>query len=113
MPHSRMNELFELADANDGLLTSKQAREKGIQDSVLVRLAQRGRLVRAARGVYRIAHYPADRFAQYREAVLWVHGKYPGKTGRIFSVTHSKNNNFARRSGPLRNHPLSRPESRN
>ena len=24
------------------------------------------------RGVYRIAHYPADRLAQYREAVLWA-----------------------------------------
>lgn len=67
-----MNELFMLAEANDGLFTSKEAREIGVQDSVLVRLAQRGRLVRAARGVYRIAHYPPDRFAQYREAVLWA-----------------------------------------
>jgi predicted transcriptional regulator of viral defense system len=25
-----------------------------------------------SRGVYRIAHFPADRFAQYREAVLWA-----------------------------------------
>jgi predicted transcriptional regulator of viral defense system len=38
----------------------------------LVRLAQRGRLERMTRGVYRIAHYPADRLAQYREAVLWA-----------------------------------------
>jgi hypothetical protein len=34
MPHSRMNELFLMAEANDGLFTSKQIREKGIQDSV-------------------------------------------------------------------------------
>ena len=65
-----------MAEANDGLFTSKQAREKGIQASVLVRLAQRGRLVRAARGVYRIAHYPPDRFAQYREAVLWAQSSH-------------------------------------
>ncbi len=71
-----MTELFELAEANDGLFTSKQAREKGIKDSVLVRLAQRGRLVRTARGVYRIAHYPADRFAQYREAILWAQASH-------------------------------------
>ena len=76
MPHSRMDELFQLAQANDGLFTSKQARENGIQDSVLVRLAQRGRLIRAARGVYRISHYPADRFAQYREAVLWAQASH-------------------------------------
>jgi predicted transcriptional regulator of viral defense system len=67
-----MDELFALAEEHDGLLTSKEARAAGIQDSVLVRLAQRGRLERMTRGVYRIAHYPADRLAQYREAVLWA-----------------------------------------
>ncbi len=67
-----MDELFALAEEHDGLFTSKEARAAGIQDSVLVRLAQRGRLERMARGVYRIAQYPADRFAQYREAVLWA-----------------------------------------
>ncbi|HVJ06483.1 MAG TPA: type IV toxin-antitoxin system AbiEi family antitoxin domain-containing protein [Candidatus Saccharimonadales bacterium] len=72
MPRSRMDELFALGEENDGLFTSKQARELGIKDSVLARLAQRGRLERTARGVYRVAHYPSDRFAQYREAVLWV-----------------------------------------
>jgi hypothetical protein len=76
MPQSRMNELFDLAEANDGLFTSKEARAKGIKDSVLVRLAQRGRLVRAARGVYRIAHYPPDKFAQYRAAVLWAQASH-------------------------------------
>ena len=67
-----MDELYALAEERDGLLTSKEARALGIQDSVLVRLAQRGRLERMSRGVYRIAHYPADKFAQYREAVLWA-----------------------------------------
>ena len=72
MPRTRMDELFALAEEHDGLLTSKEARAAGIQDSVLVRLAQRGRLERIMRGVYRIAHYPADRLGQYREAVLWA-----------------------------------------
>ncbi len=72
MPRTRMDELFALAEEHDGLLTSKDARAAGIQDSVLVRLAQRGRLERMTRGVYRIAHYPSDRLAQYREAVLWA-----------------------------------------
>ncbi len=67
-----MDELVAIAEEHDGLLTSKEARDAGIQDSVLVRLAQRGRLERMSRGVYRIAHYPADRLAQYREAVLWA-----------------------------------------
>jgi predicted transcriptional regulator of viral defense system len=72
MPRTRMDELFVLAEEHDGLLTSKEARAAGILDSVLVRLEQRGRLERMTRGVYRIAHYPSDRLAQYREAVLWA-----------------------------------------
>jgi predicted transcriptional regulator of viral defense system len=67
-----MDELFALAEEQDGLFTSKEARSLGIQDSVLVRLRQRGRLERMSRGVYRIAHYPAERLAQYRETVLWA-----------------------------------------
>jgi predicted transcriptional regulator of viral defense system len=73
-----MDELHALAEEHDGLLTSKGARALGIQDSVLVRLAQRGRLERMSRGVYRIAHYPTDRLAQYREAVLWAQANHHG-----------------------------------
>src|SRR5579863_2882724 len=72
MPRTRMDELYALAEENGGLLLSKEARALGIKDSVLVRLAQRGRLERMTRGVYRIAQYPADRLAQYREAILWA-----------------------------------------
>jgi predicted transcriptional regulator of viral defense system len=78
MPRTRMDELYALAEGHDGLLTSKEARALGIRDSVLVRLAQRGRLERMTRGVYRIAHYPTDQFAQYREAVLWAQANHHG-----------------------------------
>jgi len=76
MPRSRMDELIAIAEENDGLLTSKQARNAGILDSVLVRLRQRGRLERAARGVYRIAHFPQSKFSQYREALLWAEANH-------------------------------------
>jgi predicted transcriptional regulator of viral defense system len=72
MPSTRMDELFALAEEQDGLFTSKEARSLGIQDSVLVRLRQRGRLERMSRGVYRIAHYPAEPLSQYSEAILWA-----------------------------------------
>jgi predicted transcriptional regulator of viral defense system len=72
MPQTRMDELYALAEAQEGLFTSKEARLAGFADSVLVRLAQRGRLERVSRGVYRISHYPSDRLAQYREAILWA-----------------------------------------
>lgn len=79
-----MEELIAIAEENDGLLTSKQARQAGILDSVLVRLAQRGRLERASRGVYRIAHYPHAKFSQYREAILWAEASQ-GPEGAVLS----------------------------
>jgi predicted transcriptional regulator of viral defense system len=72
VPHSRFEQLATLAEENDGLISSSQARIAGIADSVLVRMVQRGRLERVARGVYRMPHFPTDRFSQYREAVLWA-----------------------------------------
>ena len=69
---SRLDELLPLAEDNGGLVTATQARALGIADSVLARLTQRGKLERVARGVYRIPYFPADRWSQYREAVLWV-----------------------------------------
>lgn len=72
MPRSRFDELVELAEDNEGLVTAEQARSAGFTDSVLTRLVQRGRLERTSRGVYRIPHFPPGRFSQYREAVLWA-----------------------------------------
>ena len=72
MPRSRFDELVRIAEEHDGLVTSEQARESGFADSVLVRLAQRGRLERMARGVYRIPYFPPGKFSQYLEAVLWA-----------------------------------------
>ena len=61
-----------LAANNDGLLTSDQARGEHFSDSVLARLVQRGRIVRIARGVYRIPYLSPGRFSQYREVVVWA-----------------------------------------
>lgn len=72
MPRTRFDELATLAGDHEGLFTSMQARSAGFTDSVLARLAQRGRIERTARGVYRIPYVPLNRFSQYREAVLWA-----------------------------------------
>jgi predicted transcriptional regulator of viral defense system len=72
VPLTRFDELVTLAEEHDGLLTSEQARDAGFTDSVLSRLAQRGRIERTARGVYRIPYVPINRFSQYRETVLWA-----------------------------------------
>ena len=70
MPRSRFDELIALAEDNDGLVTADQARAEGFTDSVLARLAQRRRIIRIARGVYRIPYLSPGRFPQYREVVL-------------------------------------------
>ncbi|WP_321474040.1 type IV toxin-antitoxin system AbiEi family antitoxin domain-containing protein [uncultured Paludibaculum sp.] len=72
MPRSRFDELAAIAQEHDGLLTSKEARDAGITDSVLARLTQRGRLERVARGVYRLPYFSPDRLSQYREVILWA-----------------------------------------
>jgi predicted transcriptional regulator of viral defense system len=72
MPRSRFDELVALAEDNDGLVTADQARAEGFTDSVLARLVQRRRIVRIARGVYRIPYLSPGRFSQYREVVLWA-----------------------------------------
>ena len=72
MPRSRFDELAALAEDNDGLVTSEQARAEGFTDSVLARLVQRKRIERIARGVYRIPYFSPGQFSQYREAVLWA-----------------------------------------
>jgi predicted transcriptional regulator of viral defense system len=72
MPRSRFDELVALGEDNDGLVTADQARAEGFTDSVLARLVKRGRILRIARGVYRIPYLSAGRFSQCREAVLWT-----------------------------------------
>ena len=72
VPASRFHELIALATENDGLVTAEDARRAGFTDSVLSRLAQRGKLERTARGVYRVSLLPLERFSQYREIVLWA-----------------------------------------
>jgi predicted transcriptional regulator of viral defense system len=72
VPRSRFDELFLLAEENDGLVTAENARRAGFTDSVLARLVQRGRIERTSRGVYRIPYVTPGRFSQYREAILWA-----------------------------------------
>lgn len=72
VPGTRYNELVALAEDHEGLFTSVEARQVGMSDSALAKLAQRGRLERMARGVYRIPYIPLNRLSQYREAVLWA-----------------------------------------
>ncbi len=72
VPRTRFHDLLSLAEENDGLVTAGRARLAGLTDSVLARLAQRGRIERTSRGVYRVPYLTPGRFSQYREAVRWA-----------------------------------------
>ena len=61
--------IYEYAADNYGLITSGEAREFGIPNVELVKLAHRGRLHRITHGVYRIAHYIPTMYDRYAEAV--------------------------------------------
>ena len=52
------NRLYEIANENYGLVTTKAAEALGVSNMALVMLAKRGRLLRVGRGVYRLDQFP-------------------------------------------------------
>lgn len=74
MPRSLLTEIMNIAEEHDGLVSSVVARKSGISASALVKMADRGRLERIARGVYRVPFFPASssRFSDYHQAIAWA-----------------------------------------
>jgi predicted transcriptional regulator of viral defense system len=66
---SKRNDLFEIADRQQGYFTAKQAQECGIPRSNFHRYLKSGEWVKEMRGIYRLKQYPvSDR----PELVLWT-----------------------------------------
>lgn len=63
--------LWALASDQHGFVTARDAEELGIDRTVLVKLAARGRLERRAWGVYRFPDFPVGRLDEYALAALW------------------------------------------
>ena len=64
--------LYDLAEGNFGLVTYAQAKAMGVSIRELDRWVEKGRLEKPARGVYRVARFPAserDPYAIATEAV--------------------------------------------
>jgi len=70
MPRTYTQEIYALAEPQDGFLTTRQARRIGISAQALVMMERRGHLERTHRGVYRLVNFPPQPLAAYREAVL-------------------------------------------
>ncbi len=73
MPASRLEELMAIAEDHDGLISTVDARNAGLSPKILVKMADRGRLERLHRGVYRLALYPAqsEGWAKLHRALAW------------------------------------------
>ena len=67
-----MERLREIALDQHGFVTARQAEGEGINPIELVKLTSRGRLERAARGVYRVPQVPGSRWDNWALAVLWT-----------------------------------------
>lgn len=65
-----LGKLADLAEAQGGLVTTRQAGERGVARRDLARLVAGGGLERVAYGVYRVAGAPRDRLGELRAAWL-------------------------------------------
>lgn len=74
MPKPLTETIFDIAEEHEGLVPASAARARGIAPSALVKMANRGKLERVGRGVYRLPLFPssASRLQQYYEALAWA-----------------------------------------
>lgn len=65
---TKIDDIYEAVD-DFGLITSAEARELGMSNAELVQLANRGKLQRVGRGVYKMPVWPYQEAAPYAIAV--------------------------------------------
>lgn len=63
--------LYEVAVAQDGHFTTRQAAEAGYSPQLLAKHLKGGRIHRVRRGIYRIVHYPAGEHEDLVALWLW------------------------------------------
>ncbi|MDX9723262.1 MAG: type IV toxin-antitoxin system AbiEi family antitoxin domain-containing protein [Myxococcota bacterium] len=68
--------LFEIAVAQDGLFTTRQAAEAGYSPQLIAHHLRAGRMLRVRRGVYRLVHFPAG--DQEDLTVVWLWSEQEG-----------------------------------
>src|SRR5690606_6822362 len=63
--------LFQIAAAQDGLFTTRQAAAAGYSPQLLAHHLGAGRMLRVRRGVYRLVHFPAGDHEDLTAIWLW------------------------------------------
>lgn len=69
------DQILERAVDQHGYITTRDARELGIDPTQLRLMAARGRLERVTRGVYRVPVLPRSEHDELAEAVAWTLGR--------------------------------------
>lgn len=69
------DQVLERAIEHHGYVTTRDARELGIDPTQLRLMAARGRLERVARGVYRVPVLPRTEYDELAEAIAWTLGR--------------------------------------
>jgi predicted transcriptional regulator of viral defense system len=64
--------LYEVAAAQDGLFTTRQAAQAGYSSQLLLHHIESGRALRVRRGIYRLVHFPAGEHEDLVAAWLWT-----------------------------------------
>jgi predicted transcriptional regulator of viral defense system len=63
--------LFEVASAQEGYFTTRQAANAGYSTQLLFKHMRAGRVARTRRGIYRLVHFPAGDHEELVTAWLW------------------------------------------
>jgi predicted transcriptional regulator of viral defense system len=69
------DEVLEFASEHQGIVTTKNAADLGVDPANLRVMASRGRLERVGRGVYRVPTLPIGELSPYAEAAAWAAGR--------------------------------------
>jgi predicted transcriptional regulator of viral defense system len=89
MPRNRVafRKLYETAHTQGGFFTARQAREAGYADSVHPYQVRSGNWVREARGVYRLAQFPAPSRPDLMVWQLWSRNRQEEPQGVFSNAT--------------------------
>lgn len=66
--------LYEVAAAQDGYITARQAAEVGYSPQLLAKHVRAGRLTKPLWGIYRLHHFPIGEHEEFTLVWLWYHG---------------------------------------
>lgn len=64
--------LYDIAAAQEGLFTTKQAAAAGYSPPLLTHYQKAGRIARIRRGIYRLVHFPSGEQEELVTAWLWT-----------------------------------------